>query len=92
MAPVKRLSDPVTIGSVKTANRICIPPMVRYHLAGPDGLVTEAHATHYDHLAAGGPGLIIQEATCVTREGRLSGDQLGIWEDGQIPGLRRIAS
>lgn len=90
MAPVKRLADPVRIGSVTTKNRICIPPMVYYHHAGPDGLVTEDHVDHFRAFAEGGAGLIIQEATAVLPEGRISGDQLGIWSDDQIPGLRRI--
>ena len=40
--------------------------------------------------ARGGAGLVIQEATCISKEGRLSLDQLGIWEDEQIPGLKKI--
>ena len=90
MAPVKQLSDPVQIGSVRTRNRICIPPMVLYGHAGEDGMVTDAHVEHYRALAEGGAGLIIQEATCVSPEGRLRQDQLGIWAEDQVPGLKRI--
>ena len=89
MAPLN-LRDRVPIGSITTRNRICVPPMVRYRLAGPDGIVTDGHVAHYRRMAEGGAGLIIQEATCITRDGRLSGDQLGIWSDDHIPGLRRI--
>lgn len=89
MAPVS-LFDPVAIGSVTTRNRICVPPMVLYGHAGDDGNVTAAHVAHYARLAKGGAGLIIQEATCVTKAGRLRGDQLGIWSEDQIPGLRNI--
>lgn len=89
MAPVS-LFDPVTIGSVTTKNRICVPPMVLYGHAGDDGLVTDAHVAHYGRLARGGAGLIIQEATCVQKNGRLRYDQLGIWSEDHIPGLRRI--
>lgn len=89
MAPVS-LFDPVSIGSVTAKNRICVPPMVLYGHAGDDGKVTAAHIRHYEELAQGGAGLIIQEATCVTKGGRLSEDQLGIWSDEQIPGLRTI--
>ena len=90
MAPVKKLSDPVRIGSVQTRNRICIPPMVLYGHAGEDGTVTDAHVEHYRALAEGGAGLIIQEATCVAPGGRLRQDQLGAWSEDQVPGLRRI--
>ncbi len=90
MAPVKCLGDSVSIGRITTRNRLCIPPMVLYGHAGADGLATEAHVRHYEALARGGAGLLIQEATCVTPGGRLSRDQLGIWSDSQLPGLRRI--
>lgn len=89
MAPLTRLGEPLTIGQVRLKNRICIPPMVLYGPKGPEA--TETHVAHYRALAQGGPGLIIQEATCVSPEGRLSPGQLGIWSDGQIPGLRAIA-
>lgn len=85
-----KLSEPVKIGSITTKNRICIPPMVLYGHTKEDGRVTEAHVRHYEALAKGGAGLIIQEATCVLPSGCLRKDQLGIWEDGHISGLRRI--
>lgn len=91
MASVSRsLSDAVQIGSIQTKNRICIPPMVLYGNDVRNGNVTERHVAHYTRLAKGGAGLIIQEATCVLPEGRLAGDQLGIWADEQIEGLKRI--
>ncbi len=90
MASVRNLSDSVRIGAVITRNRICIPPMVYYGHAGDDGMTTDAHISHYRELAAGGAGLIIQEATCIAPEGRLRPDQLGIWSEEQVPGLRRI--
>lgn len=90
MAPLSRLLEPLSVGGVAVKNRICIPPMVFYGHAGDDGRVTEAHVDHYRELARGGAGLIIQEATCVTPGGRLRHDQLGIWSDSQLPGLRQI--
>ena len=84
------LASPLSLGRLTLKNRICIPPMVLYRKAGDDGMVSDAHVDHYRRLAEGGPGLIIQEATCVAPEGRFSREQLGIWSDGHIPGLRRI--
>ena len=89
MAPVS-LFDTVSIGSVQTRNRICIPPMVIYKISDESGMVKPQNVAHYRALAKGGAGLIIQEATCISPEGRLSEDQLGIWSDDQIPGLREI--
>lgn len=71
-------------------NRICVPPMVCFGWNGDDGMVTEKSVNHYRAIAKGGCGLVIQEATCINRQGRLSGDQLGIWDDAQIPGLKKI--
>jgi len=55
------------------------------------GFVAEDAIRHYTALAQGGPGLIIQEATCVSPEDRLGLHQIGLWSDEQIEGNRRIA-
>lgn len=84
------LSDPLKIKNLTIKNRICVPPMVCYHWADESGQVTEKNIRHYQSIARGGAGLIIQEAACVSPDGRLSMDQLGIWRDEQIPGLKKI--
>lgn len=89
MAPVM-LSSPLALGGCTLKNRICIPPMVLYGQPVAGGRVTENHVRHYETLAEGAPGLIIQEATCVSAGGRLSPGQLGIWQEEQLPGLRKI--
>ena len=90
MASLNRLNQPLKLGAVTTKNRICIPPMVLFGHGAEDGMVTDDHVNHYAALAAGGAGLVIQEATCISPEGRLSMEQLGIWSDDHIEGLRRI--
>jgi NADPH2 dehydrogenase len=72
-------------------NRVVFPPVVCFHYAGDDGMVTDRNVEHYDLRAAGGPSLVIAEATCVMKEGRLAPFQLGIWSDDHIPGLNRIS-
>ena len=72
-------------------NRIVFPPVVCFHYAGDDGIVTERNIEHYGLRAAGGAGLVIVEATSVMKEGRLAPFQLGIWSDDHIPGLNMIA-
>ena len=86
----KQVSDTFSIRNTMIRNRICVPPMVVYNWSDGSGYVDDKHVEHYRQLAHGGAGLIIQEATCVTAEGQLAQTQLGIWEDGQIAGLRRI--
>ena len=50
--------DPVSIGSIRTRNRICIPPMVIYHISDETGTVKPQNVEHYRALARGGAGPI----------------------------------
>ncbi len=70
-------------------NRIVMPPMCMYS-AEEDGIVKDFHETHYISRAVGGVGLIIIEATGVTPNGRISSNDLGIWSDEHIKGLKNI--
>lgn len=82
--------DTVAVKDLQLKNRIYVTPMVT-RFSEPDTGKTEAGTVeHYRQLAKGGPGLIIQEATCINFNGRLMDRQLGIWDDGQIDGLRKI--
>jgi len=85
---MKKLFREFNIKDVKMKNRICIPPMVVGF--SNDGSVTPENVERYKKLAQGGAGLIIQEATCINIDGKLSGNQLGMWADEQIEGLKRI--
>lgn len=87
----KKLKDKFMIRNTEITNRICIPPMVIFGYSDESGMVSDKNVEHYRALAKGGPGLIIQEATCITRDGRLSANQLGIWSDEHIDGHRRIS-
>lgn len=70
-------------------NRIVMAPMCMYS-AAEDGFTTQWHKTHYVTRAIGGVGLIIVEATAVSPEGRLISNDLGLWNDDHIQGLREI--
>ncbi|MDL2224889.1 NADH:flavin oxidoreductase [Eubacteriales bacterium OttesenSCG-928-M02] len=87
---MKQLFEPLRIRDILVENRICVPPMVCFHWSAGKGIVSDKHVAHYAKMAQGKPGLIIQEATCVSKEGRLHESQLGIWADSHIPGLQRI--
>lgn len=52
--------------------------------------MTSFHKTHYASRAAGQVGLIIAEASAVTEQGRISPQDLGIWSDEQVNGLREL--
>jgi len=80
----------LTVRNVTLRNRIAMPPMCQY--SARDGFANDWHLVHYGTRAAGGAGLIIQEATAVSPEGRISTGDLGIWSDSHIPGLQKIVS
>lgn len=79
------------IGNIEIKNRIVLPPMVCFTFADEDGFVSEKNINHYTQIAKNGIGLIIVEATAVDPNGRLSIDQLGIWDDKYMEGLSKIA-
>ncbi|MEX0340422.1 MAG: NADH:flavin oxidoreductase/NADH oxidase [Arenibacterium sp.] len=85
-----RLFSSFTLRSVTFPNRIAISPMSQYRAR--DGYVNEWHMVHLGRFALGGAGLVYAEATAVERHGRRTHGDLGIWEDGQIDGLRDIAA
>jgi 2,4-dienoyl-CoA reductase-like NADH-dependent reductase (Old Yellow Enzyme family) len=55
-----------------------------------DGFASDWHFVHLGAFATGGAGLVISEAIAVTADGRISPHDLGLWDDAQIPMLRRI--
>ncbi|KHD34883.1 NADH-dependent flavin oxidoreductase [Clostridium acetobutylicum] len=85
---MKKLFTEINIKNLKIKNRVCIPPMVVP--VAEDGYVTSSNVERYKELAKGGPGLIIQEATCINEDGKLAEKQIGIWSDDQVEGLRKI--
>lgn len=85
-----QLFQPCTIKNVTLKNRIVMSPMCMYSSHEQDGRVQPFHLAHYESRAAGQAGLVMIEATSVLPEGRISHEDLGIWEDDQIEGLKKI--
>lgn len=71
-------------------NRLVYPPVVRFGLSKGDGFVTEENIESYRHMSQGEMGIVIVEATCISPDGRLRKNQLGLWDDAFIPGLSKI--
>ncbi len=84
------LFAPLTLRGLTLRNRILMPPMCMY-CAGTDGIATDWHLSHYHARARGGVGLILMEATAVEPRGRISINDLGLWDDTQVAPLARIA-
>lgn len=85
-----KLFEEYRIKDMALKNRIVMPPMCMYQ-ATADGFPTLFHLAHYAARAVGGAGLIIVESTGVTPEGRITDRDLGLWDDSQVSGLKRIA-
>lgn len=80
------------IKNIEIKNRIILPPMVRFSMIGKDGFVTEKLLQWYEDIAKNGVGLIIVEAAAVEESGKLRENQIGIWDDIFIEGLKKISS
>ena len=56
-----------------------------------DGMTNDWHLVHLGRYALGGAGLVFTEATAVEDRGRRTHGDLGLWHDGQVEGLGRVA-
>src|SRR4051794_17687003 len=83
------LLSPLTIREVTFRNRIVMSPMCQY--SATEGMANDWHLVHLGSRAVGGAALVIVEATAVTRDGRISPGDMGIWSDAHIEPLARIA-
>lgn len=79
---------PYKVRNIELKNRIVMPPMCMYQ--AENGFVQPFHLTHYATRAIGNVGMIIVEATAVSPEGRITDNDLGIWDDQFIPGLKQL--
>ena len=83
-----KLFSPLQIKSLTFKNRIAISPMCQY--SAEDGFANDWHLVHLGSRASGGAALIIQEATAVSPEGRISPGDLGLWKDEHIEKMQAI--
>ena len=82
------LFDPLALRSLTLRNRIVVSPMCQY--SSEDGLANDWHLVHLGSRAVGGAALVMTEAAAVTPEGRISPEDLGIWQDAHVGPLERI--
>lgn len=83
-----KLFSPLTIKDITLRNRIGVSPMCQY--SAEDGFANDWHMVHYGSRATGGAGLIIQEATAVLPEGRITPGDLGIYNEEHLEKLGQI--
>jgi len=82
------LFNPLTLRSLTIRNRVFVSPMCQY--SSEDGMPADWHLVHLGSRAVGGAGLVMQEATAVSPEGRISPSDMGIWSDAHADRLSRI--
>src|SRR6267143_5178023 len=82
------LFDPLSVRDLTFANRVFVSPMCEY--SSIDGYANDWHFVHLGSRAVGGAGLVLTEATAILPEGRISPQDLGIWEDDHVEPLARI--
>ena len=85
---MSHLFSPLTIRSVTFKNRIAISPMCQY--SSVDGFANDWHLVHLGSRAVGGAALVMQEATAVSAEGRITYGDAGIYSDAHIDKWRSI--
>jgi 2,4-dienoyl-CoA reductase-like NADH-dependent reductase (Old Yellow Enzyme family) len=82
------LFSPLQIGGITLPNRIAVSPMCQY--SADDGSMNDWHLAHLASLAVAGTGLIVVEATGVTREGRISHGCTGLYSDNNQAAMKRV--
>lgn len=81
------LFDPIKLGALEAPNRILMAPLTRGR-ATRDHVPTPLMATYYAQRA--GAGLIISEATGISRQGLGWPYAPGLWNDEQVEGWKPI--
>ncbi|MBZ5758957.1 MULTISPECIES: bifunctional salicylyl-CoA 5-hydroxylase/oxidoreductase [Rhizobium] len=79
---------PFTLRGVTLPNRLVVSPMAMY--SAKNGLINDFHMVHLGARALGGAGLIFAEMTCVSPDARITPGCLGLWNEEQATGWRRV--
>lgn len=84
------LFTPLTSRGVTVHNRFVVSPMCTY--SADDGHLSDWHLVHLGQYALAGAGCVMVEATAVEARGRISPEDSGLWQDSQIPQLKKITN
>ncbi len=82
------LFTPIDLGGVTLPNRVVVSPMCQY--SADDGSMTDWHLVHLGSLACSGAGLLMVEASGVTREGRISHGCTGLYSEANQAAMKRV--
>lgn len=84
------LFSPFSLRDLTLPNRIVVSPMCQN--SAVDGLPQPWHAMHLGSLAVSGAALLIVEATAVEAAGRITIDDLGLYDDAQEAALTKLVA
>ncbi len=85
---MSKLFSSIKIRDLELKNRIVVSPMCQY--SSFNGIATDWHIVHLGSRAVGGAGIVFTEATAVSPEGRISPEDLGIWNEEQVNAYKRV--
>src|ERR1700740_796488 len=85
----KKLFTPVQVGPITLKHRIVMPPMSRLRAQWPSGIPSDLMREYYSQRPAEG-GLILTEATAISRSGRGYRGAPCLYSDEQVTGWNRI--
>lgn len=83
-----QLFTPLQLRHLTLSNRLIVSPMCQY--SAVDGNAQDWHLIHLGHLALGGMGMLMIEATAVEARGRITPGCLGIYSDENEAALKRV--
>lgn len=84
-----KVFTPFSLRGMTLKNRIVMSPMLMYR-GQDDGMLNEHLYVHYAARALGGAAMIATEVLAVEPRGRISAKDLGLWNDAQAVGLKRL--
>lgn len=85
---VPPMFTPFTLRGTTLINRIVVSPMAMY--SAKDGVADDFHLVHLGSRAMGGAALVFGEMTCVAPDARITPGCLGLWNEEQVEGWKRI--
>lgn len=83
-----KLFTPIRLGGITLPNRVVVAPMCQY--SADDGCMGDWHMSHLGSMAISGAGLVVIEATAVTRAGRISHRCVGLYSDHNEAAMKRV--
>lgn len=87
---MSQLFSSLQLGGLTLENRIVIAPMCQY--SAEQGRATSWHRIHLGQLALSGAGLLIAEATAVEADGRITPQDLGLYDDACEQALAQVVT